>query len=142
MTIKEEDSRTTYIRIFLILIPFVLLIGLSLLVIPSFFIGKGKLTQILNYVMGNIVNNLGSNFWSPLYKLSDSMYAMAPIVIGLTTYSLQFGIYYSYQELTFFFLGDMLLIVISSMILCSCLEIPFHEIQRRLESFVFGEKMK
>ena len=55
MTIKEEDSRTTYIRVFLILIPFVLLIGLSLLVIPSFFIGKGKLTQILNYVMGKIV---------------------------------------------------------------------------------------
>lgn len=54
LTVSDEDSRTVYIRLFLILIPFMLLVGLSLLVLPSFFLGKGYLTQILNYVMGTI----------------------------------------------------------------------------------------
>lgn len=55
LTVKDSDSRTTFIRIFLIIIPFALLIGMSLLVMPSLFLGKGKLTQILNYVLGKIV---------------------------------------------------------------------------------------
>lgn len=52
VSINDEDSRSTFVRIFIVLIPFALLIGLSLLVLPSFFHGKGHFTRLLNILFG------------------------------------------------------------------------------------------
>ena len=55
VNVEDADSRSTFIRIFVVLIPFVLLIGLSFLVLPSFFHGRAHSTRILNSLMGTIL---------------------------------------------------------------------------------------
>ena len=62
-------------------------------------------------------------------------------MIGITTYSLQTGIYFSYEEVTLLFLGDLALTLFLSLIICSCLEMPFGEVQRRMETFIFGSRL-
>ena len=52
ITIEDTHSKSTFVRVFVVLIPVVMLLGLSLLVLPSFFHGKAHLTNALNYLLG------------------------------------------------------------------------------------------
>ena len=51
-SVNDEHSRSAYIKVFVVLIPFVMLVGLTLLIIPSFFQGKGHLTRLINSILG------------------------------------------------------------------------------------------
>lgn len=67
---------------------------------------------------------------------------MAPVVIGVTTYSLQTSLYYSYEEVFLLFIGDLVLIMLTALIMTACLEMPFIEAQKELDYYIFGASTK
>jgi hypothetical protein len=62
--------------------------------------------------------------------MAFSIYLATPLVIGVTTYSLQTS------------LGDLVLIMLVGLILTACLEMPFVEAHKELDYYIFGQSSK
>jgi peptidoglycan/LPS O-acetylase OafA/YrhL len=70
--------------------------------------------------------------------MSLSIYLATPLVIGITTYSLQTSLYYSYETVFLLLIGDLVLIMLLGLILAMCLEMPFVHAQKELDHYMFG----
>jgi peptidoglycan/LPS O-acetylase OafA/YrhL len=74
--------------------------------------------------------------------MAFSIYLATPLVIGVTTYSLQTSLYYSYENIFVLLLGDLVLIMLVGLILTACLEMPFVEAHKELDYYIFGQSSK
>lgn len=70
------------------------------------------------------------------------MYLTTPVVIGITTFSIQSNINYDYFSVGFLLMADLTLLVLISMLLTSTIEIPLAEVHKELDYYVFGTSSK
>ncbi len=131
----EPVGSQTGAYIFLSFAPWLFLSGLMLLVLPSFWKGGSKLTRLLNSFLGSVV-------WSPLEKLSLTLYACGPAVIGFTTYSIQNSIYYDGETVLIYFFGDMVILYIIAILAMSAIESQVHFLNNFLQHKLFGHENK
>lgn len=78
----------------------------------------------------------------PFDKMAMTIYLMAPVVIGISTFSLQSAIYYSYESIGLFLLGDLTILIVVSLIAMSIVEMPFVEAHKEIDYYVFGTSSK
>lgn len=103
------DNPTSSSYWYLVLTPLAFLVGLTVFLIPCFWEGNTKLTRLINKV-------LGWKKWVHLDKISINFYALAPMLIGFITYSMQSSIYYDYLTIFTYLLGDLFLVYLLSVV--------------------------
>lgn len=104
-------------------------------ILPDYLKGESKLTVFLRKV-------LGFGFWNSLDKMSIGFLLLGPVVIGFTTYSMQNSIYYDFETVFVYFLGDAVVIYILTLLAISSIDNQIHCISKFLQSKLFGNEQK
>ena len=133
--VNPNDGPNTDSYGYLILVPLVFLFGLALFILPSFWLGKSKLTILINRV-------LGWRKWVHLERISITFYVLAPMVIGFLTYSMQSSIYYDYFTIFTYMVGDLFLTYLLTILVAAGLQSQLEGMSDWLEMKVYGNKSK
>lgn len=81
---------------------------------------------------------LGASFWTSLEKMSIGFLLIGPVVIGFTTYSMQNSIYFDFETVFVYFLGDSVIIFILTLLAVSSIDNQLMAISRWMQAKVFG----
>jgi len=85
---------------------------------------------------------LGASFWTSLEKMSIGFLLLGPVVIGFTTYSMQNSIYFDFETVFVYFLGDCVIIYILTLLAISSVDNQLMAISRWMQAKVFGNESK
>jgi hypothetical protein len=110
--------------------PFGFLIGLMMFLMPCFWQGESKLTVIANRI-------LSAGLWDSLDKMTVGFIALGPVVIGFTTFSMQNSIYFDFETIFIYFLGDAVIIYIIALLAISGIVHQLQFASKWLQSKVF-----
>lgn len=102
---------------------------------PCFLQGENKLTVFLNRA-------LGSRLWTSLERMSVGFLLIGPVVIGFTTYSMQNSIYFDFETVFVYFLGDSVIIYILTLLAVSSIDNQLHSISKYMQAKLFGNESK
>ncbi len=120
---------------YIVFAPFGFLLGLIMLIMPCFLQGESKLTVFLNRA-------LGSRLWTSLERMSVGFLLIGPVVIGFTTYSMQNSIYFDFETVFVYFLGDSVIIYILTLLAVSSIDNQLHSISKYMQAKLFGNESK
>lgn len=115
---------------YIVFAPFGYLIGLMLFLLPCIWQGENKFTVILNKVL-----NLGP--WDSLDKMTIGFVGLGPVIMGFTTYSMQNSIYFDFETMLIYFLGDAVIIYLASILVISGIVSQLQFISKWLQSKLF-----
>ena len=119
----------------MIMAPLGFILGLVIFLLPCLFQGEGKMTVLFKKV-------LGASFWTSLEKMSIGFLLLGPVVIGFTTYSMQNSIYFDFETVFVYFLGDCVIIYILTLLAISSVDNQLMAISRWMQAKVFGNESK
>lgn len=128
---ENRDSAYGY----LVFAPFGFLLGLIVFLLPCFLQGQSKLTVFLNRV-------LGARIWTSLEKMSIGFLVLGPVVMGFTTYSMQNSIYFDFETIFVYFLGDSVIIYILTLLAVSSIDNQLLSISKWMQAKIFGNESK
>ena len=74
--------------------------------------------------------------------MSIGFLILGPVVIGFTTYSMQNSIYFDFETIFVYFLGDSVIIYILTLLAVSSIDNQLLAISRWTQSKVFGNELK
>lgn len=94
---------------YIVLAPFGYLIGLMLFLLPCLWQGEGGVTVLVSKM-------LSWGIWDSLDKMIPGFLGLGPVVMGFTTYSMQNSIYFDFQTLLIYFLGDAVVIYVVALL--------------------------
>jgi len=109
--------------------------GLIFFLLPCLWHGESKLTLFINRFMG-----LGA--WSSLERMSVGFLLIGPIVIGFTTYSMQNSIYFDFETVFVYFLGDIVIIYILTLLAVSSIDNQLITLSKFIQTKAFGNESK
>ncbi len=116
---------------YIVFTPLAYLAGLSLMLLPCLLQAQSKLTVLLTQV-------LGAGIWNSLQRMAISFLWVGPVIIGFTTYSMQNSIYFDFQTVFVYFLGDCVIIYVVTLLAVSSIDSQLSTISRWLQAKVFG----
>ena len=111
------------------------MVGLNSFLLPCLLECDSKLTVFINRL-------LGANFWTSLDKMSLGFLLLGPVVIGFTTYSMQNSIYFDFETVFVYFLGDSVIIYITTLLVISSIDNQLYAISKWMQAKVFGNEAK
>jgi hypothetical protein len=131
---EEGESRKSAYS-YVVFAPFGFILGLVLFLLPCLWHGESKLTLLISHVLG-----LGA--WSSLERMSLGFLLIGPIVMGFTTYSMQNSIYFDLETVLVYFLGDIVIIYILTLLAVSSIDNQLLTLSKLLQTKVFGNESK
>jgi hypothetical protein len=120
---------------YIVFAPFGYLIGLMLFLLPCFWQGESKLTVIFNKIF-----NFG--MWDSLDKMTPGFLGLGPVVMGFTTYSMQNSIYFDFETVLIYFLGDAVVIYVVALLAVSGIVHQLQFCSKWLQSKLFKHESK
>lgn len=120
---------------YIVLAPFGYLIGLMLFLLPCLWQGEGGVTVLMSKV-------LGWGFWDSLDKMIPGFLGLGPVVMGFTTYSMQNSIYFDFQTLLIYFLGDAVVIYVVALLAVAGIVNQLHFLSKWLQAKAFTQENK
>lgn len=84
--------------------------------------------------------NLG--LWDTLDKMTPGFLGLAPVVIGFTTYSMQNSIYFDFETIVIYFLGDAVIIFVVALLAVSAIVHQLQFCSKWLQSKLFKHESK
>ena len=129
----KADQTVTYL--YLIFSPILFLLGLCCFVLPSFWQADTALTHLIN-------STLGWSFWTHLDKIAISLYLLGPAVIGFTTYSMQNSIYFDFETVFTYFLGDIVISYLFALVIVAAVDHQLGFAIDWMQSKLFGNENK
>jgi hypothetical protein len=120
---------------YIVFAPFGYLVGLMLFLLPLFWQGEGRVTVLVNKVM-----NWG--VWDSLDKMTPGLLGLGPVVMGFTTYSMQNSIYFDFETLVIYFLGDAVVIYVVAMLAVAAIVHQLHFLSKWLQARLFKHDSK
>ena len=106
-----------------------------LFMLPCLWQGESKLTVILNKIFH-------AGFWGSLDKMIIGFLTLGPVVIGFTTYSMQNSIYFDFETVFIYFLGDAVILYVLALLVVSALVMQLQFISKWLQSKLFKQESK
>lgn len=85
---------------------------------------------------------LGSKTWRTVEKMSITFLLLGPTVIGFTTYSLQNGIYFDFETVFVYFVGDWVITVILTVLVMSAIDYQLYLISKYAKKRLFEKEVK
>ena len=128
---EQRNSAYAY----LVIVPLVFLLGLFLFILPCYWQGESKLTVFLSRV-------LGWRAWRSLDKMAIGFLLLGPVVIGFTTYSMQNSIYFDFETVLVYLLGDCVIIYVLTLLAISAIDNQLHFLSKYAQAKVFGNESK
>jgi hypothetical protein len=135
LPVAAPDETRTAAYGYIVFAPFGFLLGLSLFLLPCLLQTESKLTQLLNKI-------LGASFWTSLERMCLGFLLLGPVIIGFTTYSMQNSIYFDFETVFVYFLGDSVIIYIITLLAISSIDNQLLAISRWTQAKVFGNESK
>ena len=74
--------------------------------------------------------------------MSIGFLLIAPVVIGFTTYSMQNSIYFDFETIFVYFLGDCVVIYILTLLAVASVDNQLHSLSKWSQSKLFGNESK
>ena len=71
-----------------------------------------------------------------------SFLAIGPFVIGYTTFSIQNSIYFNFETIIVYFMGDLVVIYILTLLAVAAIDNQLYFISRYLQNKIFGNESK
>jgi hypothetical protein len=130
---QTDDQSSAYW--FVALSPAIFLLGLALLLLPSFWLVETGLAHLINRFFG-------WSGWNSLEKITPCMLAVGPAVMGFTTFSTQNNIYYDLETITVYLLGNLLLTYVFSLVICAAIENQLLFLSNYVQTKIFGKENK
>ena len=135
LSVVEPGDKRESARVYMAMAPFGFLIGLIVFLLPCLYQAEGKATVFFKKF-------LGASFWTSLEKMSMGFLLLGPVVIGFTTYSMQNSIYFDFETVFVYFLGDSVIIYILTLLAISSIDNQLMAISRWMQAKVFGNESK
>ena len=120
---------------YLVIVPLVFLLGLISFVLPCYWRGESRLTLMLSQV-------LGWGGWRSLDKMAIGFLLLGPVVIGFTTYSMQNSIYFDFETVLVYLLGDCVIIYVLTLLAVSAVDNQLHFLSKWAQAKAFGNESK
>ena len=120
---------------YLAIVPFVFLLGLIAFILPCYWQGESKLTVFLSRL-------LGWRGWRSLDKMAVGFLLLGPVVIGFTTYSMQNSIYFDFETVLVYLLGDCVIIYVLTLLAISAVDNQLFFLSKFAQTKVFGNESK
>jgi hypothetical protein len=107
---KDDSQKSAYW--FITLSPMIFIIGLAMFILPSFW-------QVEKGVAQYITRFFGWSGWSSFENVAGCCLAIGPAIMGFTTFSSQNNIYFDFETITVYLLGNLLLTYVFALFLCA-----------------------
>lgn len=130
---KDAENKKPYG--YLIFSPFFFIIGLALFILPSFWEGHALGTKLVNKIFG----------WKKfvhLDKMTTTLLMIGPMIMGFTNYGMQSSMFYEWSSISIYFIGDLILSYIVSVLIASSFECQLNSIALWLQNKVYGNELK
>lgn len=131
LKVAEPKETRPDAYLYLVFNPLGFLIGLLLFLMPCLLQTQSKLTVLLSQI-------LGAGIWNSLQKMAIGFLWVGPVIIGFTTYSMQNSIYFDFQTVFVYFLGDCVVIYVVTLLAVSSIDNQLTSISRWLQAKLFG----
>lgn len=135
LSVAAPQDKRASAHSYLSFVPFVFLIGLNMFLLPCFLECDSKFTGLVTKI-------LSANFWTSLERMSIGFLLLGPVVIGFTTYSMQNSIYFDFETVFVYFLGDCVIIYIITLLAISSIDNQLYSISKWMQAKVFGNEAK
>lgn len=120
---------------YLLFAPLFFLVGLAFFVLPSFLEGEAKVTKIVN-------GFLGWRKWVHLDRISTTLLMAGPMVLAANVYGMQSTIYFDWNALFFYTLGDIVLAYGICLVVAAAFESQINKLFSFLQFKIFGNESK
>jgi len=120
---------------YIVFAPFGYLLGLTLFLLPCFWHGEGRLTVL-------VTKMLNWGVWDSLDKMTPGFLGLGPVVMGFTTYSMQNSIYFDFETLVIYFLGDAVIIYVVALLAVAAIVNQLQFISKWLQAKVLKSDSK
>lgn len=85
---------------------------------------------------------LSWGLWDSLDKMIPGFLGLGPVVMGFTTYSMQNSIYFDFQTLLIYFLGDAVVIYVIALLAVAGIVNQLHFLSKWLQAKAFPQENK
>nr|BAJ93695.1 predicted protein [Hordeum vulgare subsp. vulgare] len=120
---------------YIVLAPLGYLVGLMAFLLPCMWQGESKLTVLLHKLL-----NFG--VWDSLDKMVPGFLGFGPVVMGFTTYSMQNSIYFDFETVVIYFMGDCVIIYVAALLVVAGIVQQLRFISKWLQARVFKHENK